>query len=164
MSRHAFHEIFLHITWHNDHNKPITPATETLLHEAILAKCRMTSGVFVHGIGGTETHIHLAISIEPNVMISDFVGQVKGASSHEMNEQFTDRPIDWIRGYGVVSFSKRDLPWVLHYIRNQKQHHQQGTLSDKLERISIPEENEHSPLQRACHCSPPPSGGGVEGG
>lgn len=141
MSKHAYHEIFLHITWHNDHDMPIGPDVEPHLYEAILAKCRMTKGIYVHGIGGTETHVHLALSLEPTVTISDFIGQVKGAASHEVNERFADHPINWKRGYGVVSFSKRDLPWVLAYIQNQKQHHQQATLSEKLERIETDEKD-----------------------
>jgi len=99
----------------------------------------MTSGVYLHGIGGTETHVHLAISIEPTILISELIGEIKGAASHDVNQRFTDHPIAWKRGYGVVSFSKRDLVWVLSYIQNQKQHHAQGTLSEKLERITTVE-------------------------
>ncbi len=131
---HAFHEIFLHFNWHNTHDSPITPEMETPLYEAIREKCRVTSGVYAHGIGGTETHVHLAVSIEPTVNMSEFIGQVKGSSSYTVNKQYENHPIDWKRGYGVVSFSKHDLPWVLAYIANQKEHHHQGTVSPKLEK------------------------------
>ena len=135
MANHAFHEIYLHITWHNDHERSISSVVEPLVHEAILVKCRATSGVYVHGIGGTETHVHIAVSIEPTVGISELIGQIKGAASFLVNQRCSDHPINWQRGYGVVSFSRRDLPWVLAYIQNQKQHHQEGTLSAKVERI-----------------------------
>jgi putative transposase len=134
MTAHAFHEILLHINWHNSHDKPLAPGVEQRVQEAIREKCRMTEGVYLHGIGGTETHVHIAISMEPTVQISDVIGQMKGAASHAVNERCADHPIEWQRGYGVVSFSKRDLPWVIAYIQHQKQHHASGTLSPKLER------------------------------
>ncbi len=112
---------------------------EPLIYEAILEKCRMTDGVYAHGIGGTETHVHLAISIEPTINISKFIGETKGASSYDVNSEQDDHHIDWKRGYGVVSFSKRDLPWVLTYIANQKEHHRLSTVSDKLEKTESAE-------------------------
>jgi len=43
--------------------------------------------------------------------------------------------LDWQEGYGVVSFGTRDLPWVIEYVRQQEQHHRDGTVQDRLERI-----------------------------
>jgi len=43
--------------------------------------------------------------------------------------------VDWQRGLGVVSFGKRQLPWVLDYIAKQKEHHAQGTTKRRLEQI-----------------------------
>jgi hypothetical protein len=36
----------------------------------------------------------------------------------------------------VVSFGTGDLEWVRQYIRNQRQHHAQGSCHDRLERIT----------------------------
>ena len=35
----------------------------------------------------------------------------------------------------MVTFGTKDLPWVVQYIRNQKQHHASGQVHDRLERI-----------------------------
>lgn len=43
--------------------------------------------------------------------------------------------LQWQKGYGVVSFGTRDLEWVVDYVRNQKERHRVGNLSDRLERI-----------------------------
>ena len=40
----------------------------------------------MHKIGGTETHVDLAVTIAPTIAISEFIGQLKGASSHEVNQ------------------------------------------------------------------------------
>jgi hypothetical protein len=35
----------------------------------------------------------------------------------------------------VVSFGTRDLPWVVAYIENQREHHARGTIHERLERV-----------------------------
>ena len=45
--------------------------------------------------------------------------------------------LDWQAGYGVVSFGTKDLPWVINYVQNQRQHHAAGTIVDRLKRITM---------------------------
>jgi hypothetical protein len=47
--------------------------------------------------------------------------------------------LEWQNGYGVVSFGTKDLEWVTAYARNQRQHHAEGKIHERLERISTPE-------------------------
>ena len=91
----------------------------------------------MHEIGGIETHVHLAVSIPPTLTISDWIGQLKGGSSHDVNEQAGQRQkvLQWQGGYGVVRFGTKDLEWVKAYIRNQWQHHAKATAFERLERI-----------------------------
>ena len=139
MARNYYSEINLHCTWHCKESAPmLTPQVEPVAHRLIHARIVTTPGVFVHEIGGTDTHIHVALTIPPTLTISEFVGQIKGATSHEVNEQFALRGkvLQWQAGYGVVSFGTRDLEWVRQYIRNQRAHHATGKTLDRLERIS----------------------------
>jgi hypothetical protein len=39
-------------------------------------------------------------------------------------------------GYGIVSFGRADLPWVMEYVQTQRQHHAAGKVQDRLERIT----------------------------
>jgi putative transposase len=138
MSSHVFHEIFLHLNWHTKDSYPlISPTLEPAIYKFLQDRCRATDGVFFHGIGGTATHVHMAINIEPQVCISDFVGDLKGTCSHEINEQFRMKRLVWQRGFGVVSFGKKQLPWVLRYIANQKEHHAGGRTEPRLESVSM---------------------------
>jgi putative transposase len=146
MSRNYYSEIHLHVTWHTKESLPLlTAEVEEFTHRWLKQRIINTPGVFVHEIGGTETHVHLAITIPPTVLISEFIGQLKGASSHEVNEHFQcrrrGRLLHWQSGYGVVSFGTKNLPWVASYIREQRQHHLRGTLEERLERISQDEES-----------------------
>jgi putative transposase len=141
MSSHVFHEIYLHFNWHVKDNRPtLNSHIEPVAYRFINERCRKTKGVYLHGIGGTETHIHLALNIEPFVTISELVKELKGGSSHDTNTELRQKALYWQRGYGVVSFGKNNLPWVLDYIARQKGHHARGAIHDRLERITADEE------------------------
>ncbi len=62
----------------------------------------------------------------------------RAQSSHDVNEQLglRGKVLEWQAGYGVVSFGTGDLDWVKEYIRNQREHHAQGKVYDRLERIT----------------------------
>jgi REP element-mobilizing transposase RayT len=68
----------------------------------------------------------LCISIVQTITISEFIGQLKGYSAHEINHKFGGKLLEWQTGYGVVSFGTGDLQWVKGYILNQRERHQTG--------------------------------------
>jgi putative transposase len=116
----------------------LTPTIEPLAYRALKHKIVNWPGAFVHDIGGIDTHVHLVVSIAPTILISEFIGQIKGASSYEVNQQAgrSKKVLEWQPGYGIVSFGTKDLPWVLEYVRNQREHHATGRIHDRLERIT----------------------------
>jgi putative transposase len=139
MSRNYYSEINLHLVWHTKNSLPLlTPEVEPLAHRFLKKRIIETLGVFVHEIGGIETHIHLAVTIPPTLLISEFIGKLKGGSSHDVNQAIglRQKALEWQTGYGVVSFGTRDLPWVIDYIRSQREHHSRGTTHERLERIT----------------------------
>ena len=145
MSSHVFHELYLHFNWHTKNDAPLLiPSLEQPVHDFLREGCRKTKGVYFHAVGGTADHIHLAVNIEPSVCISDLVGELKGACSHEMNQQRRFKALEWQRGFGVVSFGKKQLPWVKEYIANQKEHHASKRVFVRLERVSM--DDDGSPL------------------
>jgi putative transposase len=94
--------------------------------------------VFFHEIGGIETHIHLVVTIPPMLGISEWIGQLKGASAHEINVKvgLSNKTLQWQTGYGVVSFGTGDLDWVKAYVRNQRRRHAEGKIVGRLERFA----------------------------
>jgi putative transposase len=100
-------------------------------------------GVHVHAVNGVADHVHLAVTIPPTLHLSEWLGRLKGASAHYVNEQLTNqKTFGWQAGYGVVSFGTKDLPWVVGYVERQKEHHAAGKIHDRLEPVI-------SPLKRA---------------
>lgn len=134
MSSHVYSDIYLHASWHCYCDRPLlTPEVADALHAFLREYCTKEKGVHFLVSGGTATHVHLAFQIEPFVVISTLLGKIKGASAHQMNVIFGKDTLQWQRGYGVVSFSKRQLAYIRNYVENQKEHHAKGTLVRGLE-------------------------------
>jgi putative transposase len=148
MARNYYAEINLHITWHTKESSPLhMPTVESVTHENLRQRCIKTRGVFLHAIGGIETHVHLCIGIAPTITISELVGDLKGASSHETNQKLGYKALEWQTGYGVVSFGTGDMKWVIQYVRDQRRRHGCGEVFERLERVD-PEAPEAQAEQR----------------
>jgi putative transposase len=136
MSRRFYSEIHLHLIWHTRESRPLMDVNiEVALHRWLRNRIARFSGVFLHALNGTDNHIHLAVTVPPTLLVSDFVGDLKGSSSHAINQEFhrNGEHFAWQGGYGVVSFGTRDNPWVIAYIERQKEHHAAGSVHERLE-------------------------------
>ena len=112
----------------------ITEHIENRLYQFLTHKILETPGARLHAIGGINTHIHIAISLQPNILVSDWVGKLKGSSAYYINHEIQPKALQWQRGYGIVTFGTKDLKWVIDYINDQKEHHRVGTIHGRLER------------------------------
>jgi REP element-mobilizing transposase RayT len=98
----------------------------------------------VHAVGIMPDHIHVAISIPPRLAVSTLVGQLKGSSSHLLNNHgplVDGAKFAWQGEYGVLSFHEKDLAGVLDYVTNQPARHASQRLSAAMETIS----DQHQP-------------------
>jgi putative transposase len=77
-------------------------------------------------------HLHLFVGLNPKQSISDLMRLVKGDSSEFINKEgFTKRKFHWQDGYGAFSNSRSQIPGVVKYILNQKQHHTKKTFREE---------------------------------
>ena len=141
MPRNVYSEIHLHVVWHTKESRAlIKPQMEQRVYDCIRRRAIAPGGVYVHEIGGTPTHVHLAATVPPMLLASDWIGKLKGGSSHDLNElAIFAGDFRWQTGYGVVSFGTKNLSWIRAYIRDQKRHHEQNTWAERLERIMQPD-------------------------
>ena len=145
MSSHVFHEVFLHLNWHTKGDHPTLRGQVEELTDAFLReKARRIKGAKLDALRGTDTHVHLAVQIEPFLTISELVQELKGASAHEVNRRLGHKALEWQRGYGVVSFGRKHLPWILDYIGRQREHHAAGRVHQRLE-VFEPDEKGGTP-------------------
>src|SRR5688572_9367263 len=83
-------------------------------------------------VGGCEDHIHALIQAPPVYSPSQIAQYLKGDSSKWIHEEFsTMRDFGWQDGYGAFTVSKRDLPDVIRYIKNQHEHHRRKTFQEE---------------------------------
>ena len=78
--------------------------------------------------------MHCLFLLTPKKSIADVIKQVKGSSSHFINEQqLIDEKFGWQNGYGAFSVSDSAAEIVFKYIKNQKQHHRIETFEKEFE-------------------------------
>ncbi len=131
----ALWRLYFHLVWATKERRPLLiPEIEAEVYGYIIGKSH-AQGVIVHCIGGVEDHVHLVVSIPPKVSIADYVKSVKGSSAHHINHgRFRDRvTLRWQGGYGVFSMGSKQVTEAIAYVRNQKEHHRNGTLIGLLE-------------------------------
>ncbi len=76
----------------------------------------------------------MLLSLTPSIRVEDVAKNLKGSSSHYINKE-TDlgEILYWQAGYGVVTLRESEIPRIIHYIKQQKQHHSDNELSSILE-------------------------------
>lgn len=86
----------------------------------------------VYAIGGMADHIHILISLKPNITVSDLVRDIKANSSKWINEKgFVIGKFQWQEGFGAFSYAQSQLDAVINYVNNQERHHQKRTFKDE---------------------------------
>lgn len=83
-------------------------------------------------VGGIENHIHVLILARPKFAPSQIVQWLKGESSRWIHETFPEKKsFEWQDGYGIFSVSKSNVPEVVEYIKNQREHHKKQSFEDE---------------------------------
>ena len=132
----ALWRLYYHIVWSTKERRPlIISEIEQEVYGYIIGKSH-AQGAIVHAIGGIETHVHVVASIPPKLSIADYAKSIKGSSAYHINHSdFRHRvTLRWQGGYGVFSMGSKQVGDAIAYVRNQKEHHRNGSLIELLER------------------------------
>jgi len=115
----------------------ITEEWEPRVQASIRAQAEKM-GAEVLAVGGMPDHVHLAVLFSSTVSISQFVQRIKGTTSRLIHKELAvESPFYWQEGYGAFGFHKSMAPRVIAYIKDQKQHHENGTTLAALETTTI---------------------------
>ena len=94
----SYTSLAYHIVFSTRERRPMLPAElRPRVFAYIGGILRQERGALLSA-GGTENHVHLAISVAPTILISELIGQLKGSSSHETNKQFGRKLLQWQDG------------------------------------------------------------------
>ena len=124
-SAHCTYDIKYHIVWITKYRKPvITGKVAERTRELIRGTCKQNEVEILAG-HVSKDHVHLLVSVPPNLSPSKLVQYLKGYSSRklqmeykELNKQFWGRHL-WGRGYFVVSSGNVTDEVIAEYILKQ---------------------------------------------
>lgn len=145
----TFASLTFHLIWSTKNREPfITSEVRERLYAYIGGIVKREKGKLIC-IGGIEDHVHLLISLHPNVAISILMREIKSKSSSFMKGILKQNAFGWQDGYGVFSVSTSAIEKVIHYINNQKEHHRTLTFREEfalfLKRHQIEYEEKYLP-------------------
>ena len=129
--------VYIHLVWATWDRLPlITPEIERPLHRVIASEAQQM-GCTLLALNGVTDHLHVFLRIPSTLTIANLVKQLKGVSSHFVNEVLKpSQSFKWQGFYGAFSVSRWDVDKIIAYIQRQKEHHQAGPLIPELESIS----------------------------
>jgi len=84
-------------------------------------------------VGGMPDHVHVALALPPTQTVSKALQLLKGGSSRWIRDTLPRmRGFAWQDGYGAFSVSKSNLPEVVAYIKDQREHHRVKTFQEEF--------------------------------
>ena len=122
---HAVYDLKYHVVWITKYRKPVLRGEiAKRLRELIRQTCE-TLDVYIE-VGHIATdHVHLLVSVPPQVSVSDLLQRLKGRSSRKMLDEFGELKKQfwgqhlWARGYFAVSSGNVTDEIIKQYIESQ---------------------------------------------
>ena len=87
----------------------------------------------IYAINGVSDHIHILVSINTSISVSDYIKKIKVSSSifikeHNIFPSFTS----WASGYSIFSCRVDEKENIAAYINNQEKHHAKKSYYDEI--------------------------------
>ena len=128
----TYSSLHYHLLFSTKNREPwIVPRIEQRIWRflgGIARKHRMTA----LQVGGVEDHIHILVMAPPTIAPFQMAQVLKGESSKWIHEEFsTLQSFGWQDGYAAFTVSKSNVPEVIKYIRNQREHHRKKTFQEE---------------------------------
>ena len=124
-------QAYYHLVWATKNREPTIDADRAATIDHALRAAARERGAVVHAVGVMPDHVHVAVSIPPRLAAADLVQALKGGTSHLLNHgplRRPDAPFAWQAEYGLLTFGKRSLPDIVHYVTDQEAHHASDNL------------------------------------
>lgn len=128
----TYAQLYVHIVFSVKGRQPLIPKQ----HKAELHK--YITGIITKGkqkmmqINSMPDHIHILVSISPDLPISNLVRDIKINSTKFINRKgWVARKFAWQEGFAVFSYSHSQLKDVIAYINDQEKHHSRKTFAEE---------------------------------
>jgi putative transposase len=124
---HSVYDLKYHIVWITKYRKPILRGEVGKRVRELLRQTCASLDVYIVKGHVSKDHVHLLVSVPPNLAVSELVKRLKGRSSRLMLEEFGElRKVYWgrhlwARGYFVASSGNVTDEIIAEYIEKQAQ-------------------------------------------
>jgi len=139
--RKAAHTTFvinIHLVWITKYRKAVLVGDiANRTRELIKETCKNNKVGILAGFVSKD-HVHLLVSVPPDLSISQLVQFIKGYSSRQLFEEFIELKGQflgqhlWARGYFAASCGKVTKEIIIEYIRNQDTELQSNTQEEHV--------------------------------
>ena len=128
----TYTSLFYHIIFSTKNRETwINPGIQQRVWEYIGGIARQHKASAIQ-IGGAADHIHALVLVPAAISVSQIAQFLKGDSSKWIHVEIQGlRGFAWQDGYGAFTVSKSQLPGVIQYIQNQKEHHRLNTFQEE---------------------------------
>jgi putative transposase len=139
---HTFHQLYYHFAWGTQRREHlIDRAWRPQLLDIVNDEVKKRGG-HPYRHNAMPDHVHLLVRLAPTAVVSNFIGEVKGATAFRVNRELKPKfKLHWQEGYGVVTLRKDEVEAVSRYIDKQEDHHRTGRLSRILELTETEEQD-----------------------
>lgn len=130
----TYHSLHYHWVCSTKERRPfIRPEWRPRLHEYLGGTVRGLEGVPLK-VGGVQDHVHALIGLKPTHCLSDFVRELKKATSVWAAAQH-ERAFEWQEGYSLFTVSASLRETVSRYIEHQEEHHRKRSFKEELKAL-----------------------------
>lgn len=130
----SFVSLHHHLIFSTKERRPLlTPVVRPRLFEYIGGILRAEACV-LEVAGGVEDHVHLLVSLDKRLSISETLRIVKASSSRWIHDTYPESLSDfaWQAGYGAFAVSHSNREKVRAYLARQAEHHRTVTFQDEF--------------------------------
>jgi putative transposase len=129
----SFTSIWTHALWSTKDNlQLIQPNIEAIIYSYLALEFSEIECP-VRIINGMPDHVHCLFLSNPRLSLCDIMKQVKGSSSHRINEEnLTVEKFSWQRGFVACSVSESLVEQTYQHILNQKDYHKNISFQTEL--------------------------------
>jgi putative transposase len=136
---HSKFAIEIHLVWCTKYRKPILRGDVAVRFRAIARQeCSELKVEVLSGVVAKD-HVHMLVSIPPQVAVSKLVQQLKGKSSYKLQREFKSLQREywgqkmWSRGYFACSTGNVSSEMIAAYIEDHVDEDDSFQVVDELE-------------------------------
>ena len=128
----TYHQIYLQFVFAVKYRAAVLDKAWRSKVQGVIGNLINETGCKTIIVNGVEDHMHCFVGLRPSVSVSELMKIVKAKSSKYINDHsLTPERFEWQEGFGVFSYSQKDVDTIYKYIQHQEEHHKIQTFGEE---------------------------------